>query len=187
MGGVLGWDGAQAHACEQALVFEEPPDLPPNGGVVAVLPPPALCSVALSRALERAQALDGHQRAPMDATQQEDGVARQVRQSPVAGVILSPTSGLLIQKRLDAARRPAALGVILREGVAFLLEPAHLFLEVVDLAAGAGLAPIEATRVEEEGRPTCWLFSSTSAAATAVAVIKVCTPQSTPSARSRMA
>ncbi len=55
------------------------------------------------------------------------------------------------KQRLDASGVPGALGVILGEGVSFPLVPVHLVLEVVDLAAGAGLASIEAAGVEKEG------------------------------------
>src|SRR5262249_27502950 len=57
----------------------------------------------------------------------------------------------LVEQPLDAARIPGAFGVILGEGVALSLALLDLLLEVVDLAAGACLATIEATGVQEEG------------------------------------
>ncbi len=92
-----------------------------------------------------------HQRAAVNPSEQEDHIARQVGQGAVAGVVLAPAPALLVEQRLDAARRPGALGVFLREGVRFLLAPAHFVLELIDLAAGTRLAAIEATGVEEEG------------------------------------
>jgi hypothetical protein len=83
--------------------------------------------------------------------EQEEHIACQVRKGAVAGVVLAPAPALLVEQRLDTARIPGALGVFLRESVAILLEPAHFVPEVVDLAAGTGLAAIEAAGVEEEG------------------------------------
>src|SRR5262249_22990263 len=107
--------------------------------------------LAPSRALERAQVLDGHQRAAMHAVEQQDDIARQVSKRAIASVVPAPAAALLIQERLDAAGVPSVLGMFLREGVALSLEVPDLLVELVDLAAGARLTAIDATGVEEEG------------------------------------
>jgi hypothetical protein len=71
-------------------------------------------------------------------------------QDALAGVVSAPAPRLLIRKRLDAFGVPGTLGVNLGEGVALSFVSLDFLVELVDLAAGAGLAAIEATRVQKE-------------------------------------
>jgi hypothetical protein len=92
----------------------------------------------------------------VNPSEQEDYIARQVSEGAIAGIVPAPAAAFLVEQCLDASGVPGALGVIFEEGVSFLLVPAHFVLQLVDLAAGARLASIEAADVQEE-EPACLL------------------------------
>ena len=141
--------GVEAQPKQMALVAQKTPDLAPNGGIVAVVPPPAPYPFAAPRGFECFQGLHGEQRTAMHLTQQKQDITCQMRECPIALFILAPTPVNFPPIECKSLVEPCSFGVIRGQDIPLLFVGGRLFLELVDLPSRAGLSAIKTARVEE--------------------------------------
>ncbi len=142
--------GLKTQAHQAAFITEEPPNLPANGGVVTIVTPAAAYAFPAAGGFERRERFHRQQLTPLQAAQEQQDIAGEVGQRPIASLICAPAAIDLPLQAGQSLRVRTPVGMRRLQGILVLFKASHLLLELVNLSASTSLPAIKPASVQKE-------------------------------------